>query len=175
MSWIRGGSVAVFENFDLGNLESVLFSCGDYVEKIMTHDQFKLSKYSHKEEKSPHKNEVIESYFPRGEEAKSLKYSSYVDVSLDDIKLSSSAEPLEGAKFPLTQSTFSEESKTIDTSNPEGKLRHALSTVKLPEMLKITDVAKQHDMFFQVLSHPIIMQYVTVLFFAIVTLNALLS
>ena len=139
--------MAVFENFDLGNLESVLFSCGDYVEKVMTHDQYKVSKYAPKEESSPQKSEVIDSYFPRGpeEEAKSLKYSSYVDVSLDDIKLSTS-EPQEGAKFPLTQSTFSEESKSDGT--PEGRLRQALSSVKLPEMHKISEAAKQHDMFF---------------------------
>lgn len=82
--------MAVFENFDLGNLESVIFSCGDYVEKVMTHQQYKVSKYAPKEEKSPQRPEVIESYFPRTkeEEEKGLKYSSYVDVSLEDIKLS---------------------------------------------------------------------------------------
>ena len=108
-----------------------------------------MSKYAPKEEKSPQKSEVIESYFPRGqeEEAKSLKYSSYVDVSLDDIKLSTS-DPQEGAKFPLTQSTFSEELKSLADGTPEGRLRQALSSIKLPEMHKISEAAKQHDMFF---------------------------
>jgi hypothetical protein len=39
----------VFKSFDLSQIETVLFSCGDFIEKILTEEQFKASPYFIKE------------------------------------------------------------------------------------------------------------------------------
>ena len=92
-----------------------MFTCGNYVETIMTKEDYLKSKYAPDRIKSPEKAEkqLIDSYFPQSkvEEEKSLKYSSYVDVSLDEIKLESAIEPQDPKKIPLSKSGI-EESKT---------------------------------------------------------------
>ena len=92
----------------------------------MTKEDYLKSKYASERAKSPEKaeNQLIDSYFsssPKKEEEKSLKYSSYVEVSPDDIKVETLREPQETRKITLTQIGVDETNEGVLSF--EGKVK----------------------------------------------------
>jgi hypothetical protein len=87
----------VYENFDLDNLDTIKFSCPpDLVEQVLTESEYlalQSKDQSPGSQKQPEESKVIETYFDQKSspakvaEDRSIKYSEFVEVGLEEIEL----------------------------------------------------------------------------------------
>lgn len=98
------------------------------------------------------------------ENSRSLKYSEYEEVGLDDIKLEERKEsPMKDVNLVHSEIIEEEFKEVEEAGNEDLKLK--LAQIKLPSLTKISEKELEHDIF-TILVRPPIVRYVTTLFLA---------
>ena len=111
---------------------------------------------------------------PAPKEDRSLKYSEYVDIGLEEIELKLK-EPIESKDLAKSIDLVTEVEQTSDRVDPYPEfkaLRALLKQVKLPSYAKLPLSEIEDDMFF-VIKKVSVLPYIAALFFSTVTLNSI--